>query len=41
MLHAFRIGFRSFGGNANGEKQLDDNAVAGARAVSEFGTCLC
>ncbi len=35
MLHAFRIRFSGFGGHADREKQLDDEAMARAHAVSE------
>jgi len=40
MLHAFRIGFRGFGGKADSEKQLDDEVVARTDPLSEFAACL-
>src|SRR5579863_4800076 len=41
VLHAFRIGFRSLGGDTERNKQLDDEAVTRTHAVGEFASCLC
>jgi hypothetical protein len=40
VLHAFRVGFGSLGGNTDGKQQLDHKPMPRAHAIGEFAARL-